>query len=277
MLDKGLDKGRLYVGDWRLIGFSWRYSNILEIVWTFSVFWSRPKQSLPRSGGNAFTTPRGSTWADLNCIWFVIVMIPAVLARGCLVFLKDRLISSLRFLRFRVFWVLLFRDLGASFSRFRWFVFEICVLRASVFAFECFVSETTSQSFTNFSTNANSMSSQPKAKQPKLALPKFWGEVTQWQNFGDSFNSAIHVNQHLSLIDKFNPLHSLLEGQAARAIQGLTTTEANHNSAIEILPKRFGKPQNIIFKHRDSCTLKLASTLEGWSHWVKAQTNTVVS
>ena len=283
MLDKGLDKGRLCVGDWRLIGFSWRYRNILEIVWAFSVFWSRPKQSLPRSGGNAFTTPRGSTWVDLNCIRFVIVMIPAVLARGCLVFIKDRLISSLRFLRFRVFWVLLFRDLGASFSigasfpRFRWFVFEICVLRASVFVFECFVFETTSQSFTNFSTNANLMSSQPKAKLPKLALPKFWGEVTQWQNFGDSFNSAIHVNQHLSLIDKFNHLHSLLEGQAARAIQGLTTTEANHNWAIEILPKRFGKPQNIIFKHRDSCTLKLASTLEGWSHWVKVQTNTVVS
>ena len=42
-----------------------------------------------------------------------------------------------------------------------------------------------SQSFTNFSTNANLMSSQPKAKLPKLALPKFRGEVTQWQNFGD--------------------------------------------------------------------------------------------
>ena len=40
-------------------------------VWAFSVFWSRPKHSLPpglpRSGGNAFTT-----WVDLNCIWFVI-------------------------------------------------------------------------------------------------------------------------------------------------------------------------------------------------------------
>ena len=95
------------------------------------------------------------------------------------------------------------------------------------------------------------MSSQPKAKLPKLALPKFRGEVTQWQNFWDSFNSAIHVNQQLSLIDKFNHLHSLLEGQAARAIQGLTRTEANYNSAIEILQKRFGKPQNIISKHMD--------------------------
>ena len=34
-------------------------------------------------------------------------------------------------------------------------------------------------------------------------------------------------------------------GGSARAIQGLTRTEANYNSAIEILHKRFGKPQNI--------------------------------
>ena len=55
-------------------------------------------------------------------------------------------------------------------------------------------------------------------------------------------------------MDKFNHLHSLfplLEGQAARAIQGLTRTEANYNSAIQILQKRFGKPQNIISKLMD--------------------------
>ena len=51
-----------------------------------------------------------------------------------------------------------------------------------------------SQSFTNFSKNANLMSSQTKAKLPELALPKFRGEVTQWQNVWDSFKSAIHVN-----------------------------------------------------------------------------------
>ena len=66
---------------------------------------------------------------------------------------------------------------------------------------------------TNFSSLANR-----KAKLPKLVLPKFRGVITQWQTFWDSFNSAIHVNPHLSPIDKFNHLHSLLEGQAACAI-----------------------------------------------------------
>ena len=41
--------------------------------------------------------------------------------------------------------VLRFRVLGASFSRLGGFVFEIWVLRASVFIFECFVFETTGE------------------------------------------------------------------------------------------------------------------------------------
>ena len=136
MLDKGLDKGRLCVGDWRLTGFSWRYSNILEIVWAFSVFWSRPKHSLPRSGGNAFTTPRGSTWVDLNCIWFVIVLDSCCISKRLSRVYKGQTGFKFRGLCFRVFlgslfssfWVLRFRDLGASFS-----------IGASFSRFVCFV------------------------------------------------------------------------------------------------------------------------------------------
>ena len=47
-----------------------------------------------------------------------------------------------RVLRFRVLGAS-FSSLGASFSSFGCFVFEIWVLRASVFVFECFVFETT--------------------------------------------------------------------------------------------------------------------------------------
>jgi len=56
---------------------------------------------------------------------------------------------------------------------------------------------------------------------------------------------VIYANTHLS------HLHSLLEGQAARAIPGLTRTEANYNVAIDILHKRFGRPQNIISTDMD--------------------------
>ena len=83
-------------------------------------------------------------------------MIPAAgdLTRDCLVFLKDRQVSSFGCFAFD-FWVLRFQDLGALFSSFGcsvfeiWvlrpsvFVFQIWVLRPSVFVFEYFVFETT--------------------------------------------------------------------------------------------------------------------------------------
>ena len=43
-------------------------------------------------------------------------------------------------------------------------------------------------------------------------------------------------------VDKFSYLKSLLEGPAARSIQGLTLSAANYDAAIDLLVKRFGKP-----------------------------------
>ena len=42
-----------------------------------------------------------------------------------------------------------------------------------------------------------------------------------------------------------------MEGQALPAIQGLTLTESNYQSAIDILNQRFGKTQHIISTHMD--------------------------
>ena len=78
-------------------------------------------------------------------------LIPAVWARDCFVFIKDRPVSSLGVFAFEFlgssfssFWVLRFRDLGASFSigasfsRFRCFVFEFWVLRFRDLGASCF-------------------------------------------------------------------------------------------------------------------------------------------
>ena len=62
----------------------------------------------------------------------------------------------------------------------------------------------------------------------------------------------------MSAVDKFNYLHALLEGPAAKGIQGLALSEANYVVAIEILQDRFGKTQQIISAHVDEL-LKLPS------------------
>ena len=86
---------------------------------------------------------------------------------------------------------------------------------------------------------------------PKLILPKFRGDVTRWTTFWDSYKSAVHKRTEISKVDKFNYLNSLVEGSAANGIQGLTLSEANYDSAVKLLKKRYGRPQQIITEHID--------------------------
>ena len=74
----------------------------------------------------------------------------------------------------------------------------------------------------------------------------------RWPAFWDSFNSAIHSNDRLSEIDKFNYLRSLLEGTAYDAIAGLALSAANYGEAVAILRKRFGNKHLIISKHMEA-------------------------
>ena len=98
-------------------------------------------------------------------------------------------------------------------------------------------------------TTTNGKHSRPKL--PKLILPKFKGDVTNYRTFWETFQSAVHHNEELTTIDKFNYLFSLLEGQALRAIKGLALTENNYKAAIDILQERFGKTQQIVAAHMD--------------------------
>ena len=53
----------------------------------------------------------------------------------------------------------------------------------------------------------------------------------------------------------------LLEGPAARSIQGLALSVANYEAAVRILQTRFGKAQQIISAHMDD-PLKLPKCTE---------------
>ena len=96
---------------------------------------------------------------------------------------------------------------------------------------------------------AESTASRPRL--PKLTIQRFRGEITQWSSFWDSYKSAIHDNASISTIDKFNYLNPLLEGAAAKTIQGLTLNKANYSSAVQLLQDRYGKPQHIISVHME--------------------------
>ena len=67
-----------------------------------------------------------------------------------------------------------------------------------------------------------------RVKLPKISLPHFSGDPVKWTSFWESYQSAIHGNDGLSDIDKFNYLRSLLDHTALDAIAGLTLSTTNY-------------------------------------------------
>ena len=84
-----------------------------------------------------------------------------------------------------------------------------------------------------------------RAKLPKLEVRKFGGNISEWQEFWDSFESAINRNETIAEIDKFSYLRGLLIEPARSAIAGFSLTSANYKAAIQLLKKRYGKQKVI--------------------------------
>ncbi|GFQ65334.1 DUF1758 domain-containing protein [Trichonephila clavata] len=96
----------------------------------------------------------------------------------------------------------------------------------------------------NISLNSSSQNeTQTKEKEgiklPKFTIPKFYGEISEWLNFWNAFKSAIHENDNVCKIDKFNYLRSFLGGSAFSLIDGLELTAEHYDHSIDILKERF--------------------------------------
>ncbi len=110
----------------------------------------------------------------------------------------------------------------------------------------------------------------PSANQSKIAKAVIkeihWESnrlaVNHWESnrlaFYDSYTAAVHSNDTLSKVDKFNYLKTLLEGSAASAIAGFSLTEENYDTALKLLKDRYANSQVIVSSHVDAL-LKLES------------------
>ena len=87
------------------------------------------------------------------------------------------------------------------------------------------------------------------SQSPKCSLPTFSGGPLTWLSFWDSFFAAIHFNPILSGMQKFSYLKALLQGDAARAIEGLPLSEQNYIRTISVLQDRFGQTHKLISTH----------------------------
>ena len=116
-----------------------------------------------------------------------------------------------------------------------------------------------------FSASGNTLSVMT-VPQTRTKLPELISLYSR--NFGEKSVSGRQLSPFKSSfdpIDKCNHLNSLLEGQALREIQGLTN--ANYQSAVEILHQCFGKPQQIISTHMDELLQIPACTSGRASQW----------
>ncbi|XP_064464312.1 uncharacterized protein LOC135375565 [Ornithodoros turicata] len=81
---------------------------------------------------------------------------------------------------------------------------------------------------------------------PKLRIDTFNGDLSRWQGFWDQFRASIHENERLTDVNKLKYLVSLVSGPAARAIEGLSISDENYTTAVDILQKRFGKDDLLV-------------------------------
>ena len=72
-----------------------------------------------------------------------------------------------------------------------------------------------------------------------------------WTSFWDSYKSAVHDNDGITPINKFNYLKSVLEGPAVRCIKGLLVTGENYTNAVELLQHCFGRTQQVNTAHME--------------------------
>ena len=97
-------------------------------------------------------------------------------------------------------------------------------------------------------SRSHSSSISHEVKLPKIDLPKFNGDVLEWQSFWDRYSVTVH-NSDIADVQKFTYLISVLGGEAKSTVQGLTITSDNYRTACDILQKRFGRKEKIIYSH----------------------------
>ena len=81
---------------------------------------------------------------------------------------------------------------------------------------------------------------------PTINIPKFSRKLADWATFPDYFTSLIIQNNSLDNLQRLHFFKSLLEGEAASLLKGISFTENNFISAWDRSKDRFKNPRSII-------------------------------
>lgn len=98
------------------------------------------------------------------------------------------------------------------------------------------------------SSNASSSAS---AKLPKITIPTFSGNYSEWTTFHDLFTSMVHKNEALDNVQKLHYLKSHLTGEADQLIRHTPISDANYGQCWSLLEKRYSNK-----KYLSNCILQ---------------------
>ncbi|XP_031340893.1 uncharacterized protein LOC116169002 [Photinus pyralis] len=84
---------------------------------------------------------------------------------------------------------------------------------------------------------------------PKISIPKFCGDLENWIEFREIFNSLIHSNEELNDVQRLHYLKSSLTGDASQVIKSLQFSAGNYQVAWKAICARYDQPRMLIRNH----------------------------
>lgn len=84
---------------------------------------------------------------------------------------------------------------------------------------------------------------------PRIKIPAFRGEPTEWESFRDSFSALVGSNDTLTEAQKLYFLKSFLEGEAALLVEHIQVSDANYDEAWQLLIGEYDNSRALVQAH----------------------------
>ena len=94
-------------------------------------------------------------------------------------------------------------------------------------------------------TDKSTKKSSAFVKLPKITIPTFSGQYSEWATFNDLFKALVHNNESLSDCQKLHYLKDHLTGEAEQLIRYTPISDANYSQCWEILEKRYNNKRHL--------------------------------